>query len=593
MAGDQDPLAGCRRGLLAAGGFSLALNLLMLTVPLYMTSVYDRVLSSRSGETLLMLTLVAVGALALAGLLEAVRQIVLMRTGARLEAALGERLLHISLSSPAGNESEPQGLRDLSQLRQFLSSPTVCAVFDAPVAPLFMALLFIIHPHLGWITLAASVLLLAVSYANRQLTKHPLSEAAQSGSAALQRAQVQARNADVIRAMGMTGSSVGSWWRENAVSLSSADRAGVTNASLSGLSRFLRLILQISILGYGALLVLTHSTMSAGIIFAASIISARALAPVDQIVGGWKSFVAAGHSWRRIKAILEGTPEPEARMKLPVPDGSVAVEKLIHAPATGGEPIIKGISFEIEPGEVVGVIGPSGAGKSTLARLLVGALQPTQGLVRIGGDDLRHWAPDALGPHVGYVPQDVELFPTTIACNIARMDPNPDADEVVTAARLAGCHKLIQRMRDGYETVIGPSGQVLSGGQRQRVALARALYGRPRVVVLDEPNASLDGEGEHALVTALQACREAGITCIVITQRPNVVPALTQLLVLREGRIEDFGPKEDVLRRQMRRKATDGAGTGARVEPRAASNLSPVPAEAAPPVMGRPAASAS
>jgi PrtD family type I secretion system ABC transporter len=545
----------CGRGLWAAGLFSLALNVLMLTVPLYMTSVYDRVLSSRSPETLLMLTIVAVGALAIVGVLEIVRQMVLTRTGARLETELGGPMLAASLRSARRGGPDVQGLRDLGQLRQFISSPLVSALFDAPVAPLYLALIFIIHPHLGWITLAAAILLIAVSLLNQQWTKTPLAESARHGMTALERAQAQARNADVIRAMGMFGHCVASWGEANARSMSASDRAGRRNAFLSGLTKFLRLLLQIAVLGYGAYLVLADNSVSAGIIFAASIISARALAPLDQAIGGWRSFVSALQSWRRLKEMLASLSHTSEPMALPEPSARLSAEKLVYMPAPGSEPILKGLSFAIEPGEVVGIIGPSGAGKSTLARLLVGALNPTAGLVRMGGDDLAHWSPEALGPFIGYVPQDVELFPATVAQNIARLDAAPDPDKVVAAAKLANCHELIQRLPNGYDTLLGPQGHALSGGQRQRVALARAFYGRPKLVVLDEPNASLDSEGEQALIMALVEARKAGITCVVITQRTSVVPALTQLMVLREGRIEAYGPKEEVLQSQIRQAA--------------------------------------
>lgn len=543
---------GCRRGMFLVGVFSLALNLLMLTVPLFMTSVYDRVLSSRSEETLLMLTIVAVGALALAGLLESVRQVVLARTGARLETALGGPVLHASLATARTSGADVQGLRDLTQVRQFVSSPLVCTFFDAPVAPLYLALIFIIHPHLGFVTLGAAVVLLLVSVLNQRLTSRPLADAGRSGLVALQKAQAHTRNAEVVRAMGMESNCVASWGEANAKAMIASDAAGRTNAMLTGLTKFLRLLLQITILGYGAYLVLTHNGLSAGIIFAASIISARALAPIDQAVGGWRTFVSATQSWKRLKELLSAAGEEPERMELPAPSASLSVEKLSYAHAAGATPVLRGMQFTVDPGEVVGIIGPSGAGKSTLARLLVGAVRPTAGVVRIGGDDLRHWSPEALGPFLGYLPQDVELFPASVAQNIARMSLAPDAEKIVAAAKLANCHELIQRLPQGYDTILGPGGYGLSGGQRQRIALARAFYGNPRVVVLDEPNASLDTEGEQALIAALKGAREAGMTCVVITQRASVVPALTKLMVLREGRIEDYGPKEEVLQRQMR-----------------------------------------
>jgi PrtD family type I secretion system ABC transporter len=540
-----------RRGIAAAGCFSLAINLLMLTVPLYMMSVYDRVLTSRSTETLLVLTLIAVGALAAVGILETVRQLLLARSGAQLETALGERVLAASLRGGSPTHGEVQGLRDLAQLRQFVSSPLVSGLFDAPTVPLYLALVFLIHPQLGWLSLAAVLLILLIAGLNQRLTKAPLDEAAEHAAAALQTAQAHARNAELIRAMGMFPESVAAWGGRNSQALAASDRAAGRNALLNGASHFLRLFLQIAILGYGAFLVLSDHTLSAGIIFAASMISARALGPLNSAVGGWKAVVSSRQAWNRIRLLLASTPVAAAPMALPAPEPTLAAEQLVFGASDGGEPILRGISFSVGAGEVVGIVGPSGAGKSTLARLLVGAIAPAIGTVRIGGDDIANWRPEALGPFVGYVPQDVELFPGTVAGNIARMSGSPDPEKVVAAARLANCHELVQRLPRGYDTMLGPGGHMLSGGQRQRIALARAFYGEPRIVVLDEPNASLDSEGEQALVTALKQAHAAGITCLIITQRTSVVPALTKMMVLRDGRIEAFGPKDEILHRQI------------------------------------------
>ncbi|WP_011579961.1 MULTISPECIES: type I secretion system permease/ATPase [Chelativorans] len=540
-----------RRGVAVAGVFSLALNLLMLSVPLYMLSIYDRVLTGRSLETLLMLTLIAIGALVITSVLEAARQLILSRTGAKLETVLGERVLAASLQAGAPAYREVQGLRDLGHLRQFISSPLASALFDLPVVPLYLLLVYLVHPQLGWLLAISALAILLVAAINEKLTKAPLEDAAEHGAAALRKAQAQARNAEVIRAMGMFSASVASWGADNAKALTAYDKGARRNALLGGVSHFLRLFLQIAILGYGAYLVLSDHTLSAGIIFAASMISARALGPLHHAIGGWKSLASARQSWRRIRTLLSAAPSTNVSMQLPTPQATLSAEKLVYQTSGAAEPVLKGISFEIAPGDILGVVGPSGAGKSTLARLLVGAVAPTAGVVRVGGDDLASWQPEALGPFVGYVPQDVELFSGTVAQNIARMAATPDAEKVVAAAQLANCHDLIQRLPRGYDTMLGPEGHVLSGGQRQRIALARAFYGSPRIVVLDEPNASLDIEGEQALIAALQKARAAGITCVIITQRSSVVPALTKMLVLRDGRIEAFGPKEEVLHRQV------------------------------------------
>ena len=542
----------CRNVLIVVGVFSLALNLLMLTVPLYMMQVYDRVLSSRSGETLLMLTVIALAALALVGLLEGMRHILLARAAARLETNVGDRALEASVRQANRTGADLQGLRDLAQIRQFVASPLICALFDAPIAPLYLAVLFIVHPHLGWIATAAALLLVIVSVTNQALTRRPLGEASRHGLAAMQTAQSHVRNAEALQAMGMFPNALARWGGSNAQALRAADRASSRNAMLTGLTRFLRLTLQIAMLGYGAWLVL-HDHLSAGIIIAASIISARALAPLDQAIGGWRTFTGALQAYRRLKALLEREPEETPRTELPPPDGSLSVEKLFYVPKPDMPPILKGLNFAIEPGDMLGVIGPSGAGKSTLARLMVGGLQPSAGAVRIGGDEIGHWPASTLGPHIGYLPQDVELFPATVAENIARLDLEPDSKAVLAAAELAGCHELIQRLPNGYETMVGPQGQALSGGQKQHIGLARAFYGKPKIVILDEPNAHLDNKGDQALMAALKKAHDAGITCVVITQRASVVPALTKIMTLRDGRIDAFGPKEEILAQQKSR----------------------------------------
>lgn len=535
----------CSRGLLAVAGFSLALNLLMLAAPLYMMTVYDRVLRGRSTETLLMLTIAAAGALLAIAILEAVKQLVLTRVGTRLEVGLGERIWRASLMRPS--EGGTHGLRDLVQVRQFISSPLASALLDAPVAPFYFALIYLIHPSLGWLLFAATILILGIAVTNQRVSSKALALTSTHTAAALQKAQEQARNAEVIRSMGMLPASVSFWGKSNAAALKAADQAGKLSAFFNSASKFLRLSLQIAIVGYGAYLVLADNSVSPGIIFAASMISARALAPIDQAVSGWQSVVAARGAWQRLRNLLRTAPKSRAAMALPAPEASVVVENLVAVPHPGARPVLKGLSFVIEPGEVLGVVGPSGSGKSTLARLLVGAIAPANGVIRIGGDDRENWGDEALGPYLGYVPQDVELFPATVAQNIARMDECPDPDKVVAAARLANCHHLIQALPQGYDTILGHQNFALSGGQRQRIALARAFYGSPKLVVLDEPNASLDSDGEQALIATLRQARDLGITCVVITQRASVMPALTKIMVLRDGRIEAFGTKDEVM----------------------------------------------
>lgn len=545
------------RGLWVVALFSLVLNLLMLVTPLYMMTIYDRVLTGRSEETLLMLTVVAVGALLVVGILEAVRQLAMTRLAARLETVLGAPVLAACLKSSQLSGPDIQGLRDLQQLRTFLTSPLANALFDLPVAPLFLLVVFMVHPALGWLSLFAVLAILVLTAINQHLVKAPLQEASDHGSAALRSAQAHARNSEVIRAMGLGENSVAAWGKEARRSLAASERAARLSSVFNGMSQFARQFAQIAILGYGAYLVLTDPTLSAGIIFAASMISARALGPFYNAISGWKALVTAREAWQRTTVLLSGVEPSASAMRLPTPEATVALENLCYRTASG-QPIITGITASIEAGEIVGIIGPSGAGKSTLARLLVGAIEPTSGTVRLGGNDLKHWQSEALGPHMGYLPQDVELFPGTIAENIARMASAPDPEKVIAAAKLANCHELIQRLPLGYDTPLGPSGHGLSGGQRQRIALARALYGGPRILVLDEPNASLDSEGEQALIAALVQARSMGTTVIVITQRTSILPAITKLMVLRDGRLEAFGPKNELLSGQLRTATNHG-----------------------------------
>ncbi len=549
----------CARGLVSIGLFSLALNFLLLAVPLYTLSIYDRVLTSRSGDTLIMLSVLAVAALVIVGVIESVRQLMAARLGARLETVLGGPLLDTALRSEDPALGDVQPLRDLSTVRHAISSPLVGAIFDLPVVPLYLGLLFLVHWQLGWLALAFTVIIAIVAYANERLTAAPLAETSRQASIALQKAQAHARNSEVIRAMGMNPATLASWGENNARSLAAADRAALQNAVFNGAGQVLRLVLQIGIIGYGAYLVLLDASVSAGILFAAALVSARALAPINQIIAGWRTLASVAEAWGRIARAVSFMPTGQPPMELPAPDATIAVEKLVYRANDNSEPILKGISFAIEAGEIVGLVGPSGAGKSTLARLIVGAMRPTAGIVRIGGSDRAHWLPEDLGPYIGYVPQDVELFPASVAQNIARMSPEPDSGKVVAAARLANCHDLIQRLPKGYNTLLGTNGYGLSGGERQRIALARAFYGEPRIVVLDEPDASLDTRGEEALFGALQQARAAGITCVVITQRMAVVPALTKIMFMRGGRIEAFGPRDEILQKQLRAAAPQGA----------------------------------
>ena len=542
-------LASCRNGFVLVGIFSAIVNVLMLTTSVYLMQISDRVMVSRSNDTLILLTVAAVFALLVLTGFDFLRKIILSKIGVKLEASLGGPLLAASIERSVGGMSpDAQGLRDLGQLRGFLSGPVVPTLFDVPTVPLYLIVIFLIHWDLGMIIGGGALLLAFFARLNQVITKKPLAESSRHGAAALMRASAQVRNADAVRSMGMIGECVSVWGGENLKSLRIQLEAGNLNSVVASLSKVARLLIQIAILGWGSYLAL-NGQITSGMSIACSIIGARALAPVEASIESWKSVVAALEAYSRINRLLASSQLTAPRTLLPEPKGEVLVEKLVFAVPTAREPIIRQISFGIFPGTSVALIGSTGAGKSTLGKLMIGVLPPTSGAVRLDGADLRNWDPRQLGRSVGYLPQDVELFPGTIAENIARLRTDISSEDVVAAAKFAGVHDLIVRMRDGYETVIFDRGAPLSGGQRQRVALARAFFGMPKLVVLDEPDAALDQEGEQALGRCLANAKEAGITVVVTTQRRNILGALDKILVLKEGMIELYGPRDQVLAR--------------------------------------------
>jgi ATP-binding cassette subfamily B protein/ATP-binding cassette subfamily C protein len=528
--------------------FSLCINLLMLTVPLYMLQVYDRVLSSRSEDTLLVLLMIAIFALAVLGGLDAVRGQMLARVGdwldRRLSAAVFAEAVAKSVHRPgAGNV---QGLRDLGLLRSFLTGPSVLPLMDVPWMPVFLGAIFLLHPYLGWLAVAGAMVLLVLALANELMTRTLLATSGGQSLRAVREADLAVRNADVIQAMGMLNR-VAERWRPGYLEASAAQaRAGSVSTMLTAASKFVRLSLQVGVLSIGAWLVL-RAELSAGAMIAASILMARALSPVEQSIGAWKLTVAARHAYRRLEDSLRGAKQGTSTMPLPAPTGRLAVDDLTYVHAGAAEPVLQQIGFALEPGESLAIVGPSAAGKTTLARLLIGNLSPRAGRVRLDSMDVAQWSRDDLGPHIGYLPQDIELFTGTVAENIARLE-QPDPELVVAAAKLAGVHEMVLRLPRGYDTPLGPDGVTLSGGQRQRIGLARALHGRPRLVVLDEPNSNLDGEGELALAQGLRALKATGTTVVIITQRAGILDSVDRMLVLNEGRIRAFGPREEVLR---------------------------------------------
>ena len=550
-----------KRAAVEIGVFSFFVNMLMLVMPLYLLQVYDRVLPSSSLETLLFLSIIAGFALLLLAVLEIVRAIYANRIATRLDVMESRDAMTAVMESPRAAMGDIQALRDLSAIRGFIGSRQVFALFDLPFAPLFILMLWFIHPVLFVLAAVGAAVLTMVAIANQIATAEAVRRASENTIGAMMTAQSFVQNAETLRAMGMMGNAIAAWGSQHAPALQANDDVARINAFFAGLSRFLRLGLQIAILGFGAWLVV-GGEMTAGMIFAASIISGRGLQPIDQVIGGWRQFVEVRAAWRRFNKAVGAVREEQPRTALPAPVGRMDVESLVYfAPnsAPDAKPVIKRISFSIPPGIVLGIVGPSGAGKSTLARLLVGAIRPRSGVVRIDKADLQNWDPESLGRHIGYLPQDIELLPGTIRQNVSRFSPDAEDQQVIEAAQRAHVHQLIQTMPNGYDTIIGAQGSVLSGGQRQRVGLARAFFGKPSLLVLDEPNANLDADGDRALEAALEEARVSGTTVVIITQRRAIVDKVDALMVLRDGEIEDYGPRDEVLARQQKKLAEEVA----------------------------------
>jgi len=527
--------------------FSLAINILTLASPLYMMQVFDRVLTSRSIDTLVMLTLIVMLAIGVLTLIETIRTQMLSRIGHWLDDRLGPVVFSGALKAALRCEAAPaaQGLRDLSTLRGFLTGPGVAPLLDAPWAPIFIIALFALHPVFGLIGLCSAILLFTLALINEFATKRPLREANLGQSRTQQRAEAALRNAEVIRAMGMRDGVIRLWRSDIADTMASAESAGVRGAAIMAASKFSRLFVQTLILGAGAWLVIEHEA-SPGAMFASMFLLGRALAPVENAIGTWKSLVSARLARRRLGELVELVPDMAPGMELPRPQGELSVERLVFVPPGGDEPTLRGVSFDLAPGEVLGVIGPSAAGKSTLARLIAGTWQPTAGKVRLDGADISVWHDSAGSHHIGYLPQDIELFSGSVRANIARLGHAGPA-AVIEAARMVGLHESIMRLPRGYDSEIGDSGLKLSGGQRQRIGLARAIFGRPRLVVLDEPNASLDHEGEEALHRAIVALKQCGTTIVMVAHRPSVLGLADKLLVLRQGMVEAYGSRADII----------------------------------------------
>jgi ATP-binding cassette, subfamily C, type I secretion system permease/ATPase len=543
----SDAMRACRGHLAAAAGFSFGLNLLYLTVPLYSLQVYDRILPSSSESTLVYLTLAAVVALAVLAALDALRAIILGKAGVRLERALAKRVLDVTLerSLALGPSERGQSLRDLETIRQSLAGQPALSLFDLPWIPVYLVALFLIHWALGAFSLLFGLLLLALAIFQDRATRAAQERARHAATANYAFTEAGLRNAEVVRGMGMFADFYQRWERDRLALVRAQLRASERSAAIASAIKLVRLLAQTLMLGAAAYLAI-RQLVTPGAIFAAAILLARAIQPVEQVVGAWRSIVAAMDAYRRVNGLLAQQPARIERLELPRPQGNIAVTQASFIAPGGSRPIVQGLSFALAPGEALGVIGPTAAGKSTLARLLVGVYPPSSGDVRIDGERAFVWARGALGRHVGYVPQDVELFPGTVAENIARFGP-ADSEAVVAAAQLAGIHNLVLGMPLGYATRIGAQGTALSGGQRQLIALARAVYRLPSVVVLDEPNSNLDTAGEEKLLDCLRKLKESGSTVVIISHRLSALHAVDKLLCLQDGRMVGFGPRQDVM----------------------------------------------
>ena len=547
-------LLSCRGAFVATAAFSAILNVLMLTGSLFMLEVYDRVLPSRSVPTLIGLCVIAAILFAAQGMLDLIRGRLLARVGTALDEALAGRLFDVLVRLPmrAGNRGDNlQPLRDLDAVRSFLSGMGPTALFDLPWLPFYLAIVFAFHPLLGVTALTGAVVLIALTLVTEVLVRRPMRDSTAHSLGRLGLAEASVRNAEVLAGMGFASRMRNVWLRSNDAVMVSQRRASDIGGGLAAIARVLRMVLQSAVLAVGAYLVIIQQA-SPGIIIAGSILAARALAPVDIAIANWRGFVGARQSWERLGKLLALLPVQAAPMPLQPPTTKFQVDKVTVAPPGNRKLVARDISFSLSRGQGVGVIGPSGSGKSSLARTLVGAWLPIGGSIRLDGAALDQWEPESIGRHIGYLPQDVELFAGSVAQNIARFEATADPGAVIKAAQAADVHGLIVDLPQGYDTDIGPGGTALSAGQRQRVALARALYGEPFLVVLDEPDASLDQDGEQALQKAILSVRGRGGIVVVVSHRQSVLGAVDMLLALQQGQLVAFGPKEIVLQRFVR-----------------------------------------
>ncbi|CAH1666789.1 ATP-binding cassette subfamily C protein [Hyphomicrobiales bacterium] len=533
-------------GLSYAAFLSLCVNLLLLTVPLFMMQVQDRVIVSRSYDTLTMLLVIAVGALALYGTVEFIRSLTFQAMASIFARKLNLPALQaaVSASLEQGSGQATQAIRDLNDIRFFIASSAIATPLEAAWSPVFLAVLFALHPIYGLVGVASLIILLLLGVLSDMLTRRILKEANEAGVASINEVGASLRHAETIEAMGMLPALARRWRGQQLAMIEQLDMGTRRGKFIAALTRSSRMTMQLAVYATGAILIIRNE-VTAGTLMAASILLGRLLAPFDSMITDWRQWVLAAAAWKRVRELVLSRSSQRQMVPTPPCQGDLVVDRVIYAPPGQEQTVIKSVSFSLQPGEVLGVVGPSGAGKSTLARLLVGVLRPNVGGIYLDGHSTYLWERGSFGAMVGYLPQSVSLLNGTIAENIARMrDPDPHA--ILEAARVAGVHELIGRMPLGYDTNVADSDFNLSGGQRQRIGLARALYGAPRLIVLDEPNANLDAEGEQSLIRAIAAARASGAIVVLIAHRPSVMQAVDKLLVLREGRVQQFGPRGEI-----------------------------------------------
>lgn len=540
-------LRACWHHFSAAFAFSLVINLLYLAPTIYMMQVSDRVLTSGSRETLAMLTLIMVLSLLTMAALDAVRARILIRSGLRFDALLSGRVVAATIDHALRQRgiSQGEGVQTLDNFRQFITGPGIHAMFDLPWVPIYLAVLFIIHPGLGLTTTVFMALLIILAILTEIATAKPLKQANQAGTRSYTMAQATHQNAEVVQAMGMLEGLLKRWGRDRARMLIQQAIASDRMATLSSFSKFLRLLVQSLLLGLGALLTLDGSITSGGM-FASMLLVGRATQPIDQVVGSWRSIVVARNAYAALRALLGGKGLERSEVTLPRPKAVLTVDRLSFMPPGLPKPVLFNLSFQVDPGTVLAVIGPSAAGKSTLARLLVGVIHPTAGEVRLDGANVSTWDKSDIGQYIGYLPQDVELFEGTVAENISRFTTGP-SENIVRAAMAAGAHDMILRLPAGYDTPIGEGGALLSGGQRQRLGLARAVYGDPVLVVLDEPNSNMDTEGELAMAQCITHLKAANKAVILVTHRPANLSLVENVLYLNDGRVAALLPRDKMI----------------------------------------------